>query len=243
MTPAFAKILGKAFHGGIDVSLQELIEALELSVEDLLGAALKVAEVLKELDLSLEPDIARGDLETRRVLATKVALLSDDIRVVIDDEEQQGVEFKSTLICDLRAFRESPTRLVKSDGVTHSVLKTICAFANSGGGRLLVGVEDDRCVCGLEPDLMVMRINRDGWENHLRSLINSRFWQGRLVNSFVRVGYVQLNGTDVAVIDVIARRQSTFLKHMREDRHEFYVRQGNRTIALDMHEFELHIHG
>lgn len=241
MTPEFSRILASAYQGGVDVSLRELVLALGLPVDDVLGSAMQVNGVLASMGLALEPDITRGDYDLRRALGAQSSLSEAVLKGIIVDEEHRGVEFKSTLICDIRALRETPSRSVRSEAVTHSALKTICAFANSGGGRLLIGVEDDQKICGLDPDLEVMQFNRDRWEGHLRSLIQTRFWQGRVVNSFVKVQYVAVDGLDVAVIDVVGRKDSTFIKHARDDRHEFYIRQGNRSVALDMQEFELHL--
>lgn len=241
MTPAFLKIMGEAFRGGVDVSLREIVVALGLPIDDVLGSALEVDALLKTMGLALTPEIARGDFDTRRALGSRSVADADSIRALIAEEEHRNAEFKSTLVCDLRSYKQVPSVHVRSDGVTHSALKTICAFANSGGGRLLIGVEDDLNVCGIEPDFAVMACNRDRWETHLRNLIGSKFWQGRLVNSFVKVEYVEIDGKTVAAIEIVGRRESTFLKHARDDRHEFYIRQGNRSVALDIPEFEQYL--
>jgi hypothetical protein len=241
MTPEFGQIIARVFRGGADVSLRELVHALNLPIEDVLGSAIEVGRILDAMSLALKPEVIRGDFDARRALVSASELALDDVKELIADEEHGGVEFKSTLMCDLRAYRAEPRRRERSDGVTHSALKTICAFANSSGGRLLIGVEDDLKICGLAPDFDVSGFTRDRWENHLRSVIQTKFWQGRSINSFVAVSYYELENEVIALVDVTGRSESTFLKHVREDRYEFFVRQGNRSVSLDMPEFELHI--
>lgn len=238
MTPEFGRILSQAMRQGVDVSLRELVHSLGLPPEDVLGSAMKAASLLDTMGLVLEPDVTKGDYDARRALKGEGQVSPQSVQELIEEDENSTSEFKSTLVCDLRALRNDPPSRVKSAAVTHSALKTICAFANSGGGRLIIGVENNGEVCGLAPDFEVMNADRDKWELHLRSLIEGRFWRGKLVNSFVATQYLTLSGAEVAIIDVVGRSESTFLKHLNENRHEFFIRQGNRTVSLDIHEFE-----
>lgn len=86
-------------------------------------------------------------------------VLSNADRAALDQEESEALEFKSTLRADLKAGGAA------SKDVEHSALKTIGAFANSGGGLLVVGRADDRTVIGLEPDLNLLYDGSlDAWE-------------------------------------------------------------------------------
>jgi predicted HTH transcriptional regulator len=238
MTPEFARLLSQAYQGGVDTSLRELVSALNLSVDDVLGSCIEAGGVLQSMGLALTPDITKGDFDLRRALSSSVRTSEQRVRELLADDECRDIEFKSSLICDLRAYREEPARHARSDGVTHSALKSVCAFANSGGGTLIIGVEDDRSICGLAPDYEVTGFDRDRWENHFRNLIATKFWQGRLVNSFVHVEFFITGDHEIALVEVVGRTETTFLQHARENRNEFYVRQGNRTVSLDIHEFE-----
>src|SRR5699024_10427977 len=59
--------------------------------------------------------------------------------------ENNFVEFKSTLVYDLR--QKKPMKYIE-----HNIAKAIAAFLNSEGGQLFVGVDDDGNVLGLEQD-------------------------------------------------------------------------------------------
>ena len=61
-------------------------------------------------------------------------------------QESKKLEFKSSLRWNLKEDRKDDKH------VTHSALKTIAAFLNTEGGDLLIGVDDDRKVLGIEHD-------------------------------------------------------------------------------------------
>ena len=61
-------------------------------------------------------------------------------------QESKTLEFKSSLLWNLKEDRKDDRR------VTHAALKTIAAFLNTEGGDLLIGVDDNRQVLGIEHD-------------------------------------------------------------------------------------------
>ena len=61
-------------------------------------------------------------------------------------QESKTLEFKSSLRWNLKEDRKDDKH------VTHAALKTIAAFLNTEGGDLLLGVDDDRKVLGIEHD-------------------------------------------------------------------------------------------
>ena len=60
--------------------------------------------------------------------------------------------------------------------VPFAIIKTIAAFLNSEGGILLVGVQDDGKICGIESDFNGFKDkkNWDGWSQHLVNLIKEK---------------------------------------------------------------------
>ena len=62
---------------------------------------------------------------------------------MIAEGESDELEFKSTLRWDLKEGTVSKK-------LEEVVLKTVAAFANSQGGTLLIGVDDERQIVGLE---------------------------------------------------------------------------------------------
>ena len=60
----------------------------------------------------------------------------------------------------------------KDNDVEFAVVKTIVGFMNSKGGVLLIGVEDDGTIHGLEDDYKTLpKPSKDGFELHLRQIV------------------------------------------------------------------------
>lgn len=80
--------------------------------------------------------------------------------------EGKQTEFKASMRYDF-----------KTGGVNKSlqkvISKSVAAFLNTGGGRLLVGVDDSGRMVGLGKDLTTLgsKGTTDGWELHLRNVL------------------------------------------------------------------------
>lgn len=69
----------------------------------------------------------------------------EEIRELIAAGENQQVKFKSTLRWDLRQFKPNKT-------LEDVIAKTIAGFMNTQGGHLIIGVDDEGSILGLEQD-------------------------------------------------------------------------------------------
>ena len=148
---------------------------------------------------------------------------------LIAEGEHNGLEFKSSLRWDLNLSKIEKDREL-------DVLKAIAAFNNGEGGTLLIGVDDDQNVLGLDLDYATFGDgDRDDFELHLRNLINRtwgiEFATGNLDVSFPRLGDVELCSVEVA--------RGTFPLYLEvNDRHgrkseRFYVRSGNSSQLIE----------
>jgi len=178
--------------------------------EDFLAArreliARKVNEFLSAL--TAEPQIVH-----KRPLSELVAL-----------GESATLEFKSTFQWDVvQGQLNKELRL--------QTLKTIVAFLNSGGGTLVVGVEDNGAIFGIEQDLGgVHNKNLDGFQQLLASqiseLIGAGFWP------YIKIRFEQLDGHQVCVVDVEKSSEPAYLKG--KTGQEFYVRLASTSKKLD----------
>jgi predicted HTH transcriptional regulator len=150
------------------------------------------------------------------------------------------VEFKATLLFDIKKFRHTAglrCQEYRNDEILFSALKTLAAFANSEGGRLYVGVEDNGTILGLGFDLQLRETSSiDRWQLFLRSVITDRFRDGAILNDYVRVAVYTLSGKDVARIDVSPRAQLSFLR--KNESHLLFRRQGNRSVQVQITDVE-----
>lgn len=100
-------------------------------------------------------------------------------------------------------------------------LRTIVAFANSAGGRLVIGVDDDRTVVGVSDPLAE--------EERITSLISDLI-SPQLVPA---IDLVTVGETTVLVVDVpLSTRRPHFMSAQGPD-HGVYVRLGSTTRQAD----------
>lgn len=241
--PPLCDTLIAALSLPIQASINELVEGYGWDESDPLSLLEDVRIVLDAWGLECEPKIGLFDLDEPRVFR---AIKSDGIEGVIADEimrgESDGIEYKETLLLDVRKFKNSglPIRECASEDVLFSTLKTIAAFLNTKGGALLVGVSDNGEIAGVEVEFPIIpgarKFDLDEWELFLRSKIETSFHNGRRVNASVLISSALLEGKRVVRVEVGQRRELCVLKF--KDQDFLFVRIGNRTTSVKISELE-----
>lgn len=141
-------------------------------------------------------------------------------------QEDEHLEFKSTMRWDIRSGQVSRT-------VEKMVVKTIAGFLNSGGGNLVIGVDDARQVVGLDHDYRSLtKQDRDGFENHFTHVFNSTI--GAEFRSLVKLHFAEVNGKEVCMVNVKPAVRPAYVRFDKDE--EFYVRTGNSTTPLSLSE-------
>lgn len=141
--------------------------------------------------------------------------------------EGETVEFKMSLRWDYR--QETVNKALEK-----TVAKTLAAFMNSKGGTLVIGVSDDGQVVGLGADLQTLgRKDLDGWEQHLRNVLNS--YLSKEICALVEVTFADVDGKPVAVVRAEPQPKPVYLTDTGGTA-EFYVRSGNTTQQLNVKE-------
>jgi len=139
--------------------------------------------------------------------------------------ENVNLEFKSTLQWDVIQNQQNKN-------LRHSVLKTITAFLNVTGGTLLIGVEDDGSIYGIDNDIKLVSNSQDKLVQLIVSLIAEHI--GAEYSGFIKIKLESLNGKYVCVIDVDRAPDPVYLKSPKGK--EFFIRVGNTSRALDPEE-------
>ena len=159
--------------------------------------------------------------ERRRWLASRLSPEAQ-IRSIIAEGENDRTEFKSTL-------RWS----VKENKVNHGVeiawLKTVAAFLNSDGGRLLIGVEDQGVPLGIQADAFD---NEDKYLLHVNNLLQQHLGVEHAAN--VRFGLHPIGTQKVLLIECSSASKPVFLVDAGQE--SFYVRSGPGTRKLTISE-------
>ena len=152
-----------------------------------------------------------------------------DLRSLIAVGETQTVEFKSTL-------RWSTKLNADADWLQKDVTRSIAAFLNGHGGRLLIGVTDDREIYGIEKDIEVLSAvgqgGVDGFLQALANVINSQLGSG--VSALIKTQILEIDGHRVCLVSVGPSPEPVYLKDKKDE--EFFVRNQTTTRSLPIAE-------
>ena len=220
-------------------SFQREFDSWYANMEKWLGGANNQAEHFKD---SLSNRIKNG-IDTRAQAARSAA----DVTAALGYEEMQDTDGRGAEpagdappeaehVVDLKIaededtyneFKETfsvPAEGGKSKEIKMEVAVTVAAFANTEGGRLFIGVNNDRKPVGLKRDLRQHGDSTDKLQLAIRDFVNSK------LNGVVRMEF-GFRDKDYLVIEVAKRRR----RWVYAD-NEFYVREGNRSRKLNTQE-------
>lgn len=141
-----------------------------------------------------------------------------EISKILQTGESDRTEFKSTLRWNLHTDKADKK-------IENACLKTVAAFLNSDSGLLLVGVDDEGQLLGLQQD----RFSNDDklllhWNSLLKAHIGVAFMQ------FIRSQVNDLQGQKVLLVQCLRSPKPVFFR--RDNDEVFYVRTGNGTNQL-----------
>lgn len=150
------------------------------------------------------------------------AVLDSPLPALIAAGEGEFVEFKASLMWDYR-------KQAVNKELYEPVMKNLVGFMNARGGVLLIGVNDDGEIVGIEPDLQTLRKpGVDGFEN----VFNMAFGKmvGMEYRPFITVSFPVLEDKTLCAISVRPATHPAYLRY--QGKEEFYLRTGNSSNAL-----------
>ena len=174
-------------------------------------------QVTAELDAVTGPaESPSGDRGRREPLSTAELLATG---------ESSSLEFKSSARWNMYTRQ-------RDAAIELGVVKTVAGFLNARGGTLLVGVDDQRQVVGLDQDLKTFssRQDLDAYENWLTNLFETSI--GKPVIDHLAVRFEQFEGDTVCRIDVRSSKKPVFV-NLGKGGADFYVRLNNSTRLLN----------
>ena len=145
---------------------------------------------------------------------------------LISKDEGLTLEFKSSMLWDNREKK------VKKE-LKIVVAKELAAFMNTKGGILLIGVENDKKVSGIEKDLAVLKKSKDEFELTFTNLVN--IYLGRVYRTYTDLNFSKLNDKEIAIIRVKTSPSPVYLR-CEGQKEEFYIRVGNACQRLELSE-------
>lgn len=115
---------------------------------------------------------------------------------MIIEGEHEGLVFSSSM-------RWNTDDNCIDESLEKYILNTISAFNDGDGGVIIVGVDGDGTILGLENDLSTLKSNDvDAYELHLRNLVNAEFGTD-FTSSNIEVDFYEVSGKTVCTIAVL----------------------------------------
>jgi hypothetical protein len=149
----------------------------------------------------------------------------------ISKGESDFLEFKSSLRWDYH-------QNTKNKVLELVIAKTISAFLNSNGGILLIGVNDDGGILGLENDYKTLsKGNQDGFVLALTTLINNTL--GKQSHKYISIKIVNIGKKDVCVITIEKSGTPVFL--VKGEKEEFFIRASASSQPLGLKDTMVYI--
>ena len=207
---------------------EDVVTSLELGANDYITKPLDFPVALARVQTQLDACLQHKNLKRRteeleaRIVDDFEKITPEQLRALIASGESDQLEFKSSMRWNLKANK--PGKEIET-----AWLKTIIAFLNTDGGILLIGVDDNGVVLGLEADKFP---NADRYLLHVSNLIRERI--GMEMMQYIKFGLKPLDGKDILCIQCAPSSEAAFLQHDQEE--DFYIRVGPGSRKLTSRE-------
>lgn len=157
---------------------------------------------------------------------TSNKLLKLSFTKILQQDEDDEIEFKSSLRWDYKQNKVNKE-------LEKTVMKTITGFMNYSGGVLVIGVDDEKSILGLERDIKTLRKkNIDGFANHFTQIFNG--YIGAEYRQLVKLKLQRYKNKEVCLAYVSRSKVPVYLDWDGDS--QLYVRTGNSTTLMNVKE-------
>ena len=143
--------------------------------------------------------------------------------------ESDTVEFKETLKTPIKGN-------VDKKVIEFAAIKTIAAFLNSKGGTLLIGIDKNSNIVGIQADDFS---DKDKLRLYFDNLIKNYF--GGDIWAFIDLEIKPIHSKEIIRIDCKPSNKPEYIMNLKEQK-EFYIRRTASSISLDIEESFAYIH-
>lgn len=178
-------------------------------------------------------------------LAKRRVIIAEEINKYIDSFIIEKKEEKKISLQDYVMMGESSTVEYKSTArwdmeqnkinkeLEKVIIKTINGFLNFEGGTLLIGIDDNGEIIGIDKDISTLnKKNVDGFQQLLMSLISE--YLGVEYSQYINITFENVENKSVCIVNIDKAPQPVFVRE--KDTKSFYIRAGNTTKFLNSEE-------
>lgn len=187
-----------------------------------------------ELFLEKRRSLLATELNTflNGITETTLEEVDVDLLDLINEGENSQVEFKTTMRYDMREN-------IVNKKLEEVIIKTIAAFSNGQGGTLVMGVDDDQQIVGLENDYKTLKNGtKDEFELHLRNLVNYAYGVEFATNNLT-ISFPTIQDTEICIVEIKPGNRPIYTEVSDKNggkTKKFYVRSGNSSQEMDITE-------
>jgi hypothetical protein len=182
---------------------------------------LKVAIDKFDTEIAINPTSSNVILQQLDMMLEAIGSLTDadKVRSIVREGETKYIEFKETLSLDVK-------KQTKEKYIEEEALKTVVAFLNTDGGRLLLGVSDNRIILGLNAEVDKFHKNFDKFLLHWKNLVKKSI--GEEFYPFIESKLIKVDDKYVLLVECEPSPNPCYL-----DAKDFYVRTTPATDRLE----------
>lgn len=237
----FLQLVVKAHQYGLETTIDRIRVLPEFRDLGAMAACGAIEDEFKKHGLEITPPIMQGEFDQPRVVERirTAERFNSAYSEAIESGECQDVEYKESLYLKKRVFGNDkvPREHWVSEDLIFECIKTICAFLNSEGGTLLIGVDDNGAPQGVECELEFIpgtAHTLDSWELYFSSCLEKYIYDYRSCIGHISKKLINIDGKSVCVVIVRPRRQGlTVCKRPTQIEDEIvYVRNGNGSAQI-----------
>jgi len=168
--------------------------------------------------------------EINKYLDSFITEKKEEKKISLQDYVMMGetstVEYKSTVRWDM-----DQNKINKE--LEKVIIKTINGFLNFEGGTLLIGIDDNGEIIGIDKDISTLKKkNIDGFQQLLMGLISE--YLGVEYSQYINITFENVENKNVCIINIDKALQPVFVRE--KDTKLFYIRSGNTTKLLNSEE-------
>lgn len=156
--------------------------------------------------------------------------MENNIPTIIRRGESHLVEFKPALIARYNPdYRKSN----ENEKTKDAIAKTICGFLNSDGGTLMIGVEDNGNIKGLQNDFSLS--DRTDCKDFFKCKFDdiTSYFPASIQSRIKFADFVKIEEKDIFVVRIDPSEKPVFVKkQIPIERKTFYVRRAASTIEI-----------
>lgn len=173
------------------------------------------------------------EILTIQSLQSKDDLIQKTLKEKLKSGEGLEIEYKTSFRFDQNRFKATGNK-TQSDMVEKEISIAVAALANASGGSLLIGVDNDGNVVGLDGDVKLLKIpnmeyfQRTLWQSLKDYLKNNAFV------SILKINFIQINGKEICEICIPSSFEPIYVHDLTQ---ECYVRMGNRSEKFELSDF------